>query len=265
MKISRREFLESSAAAVATAGSAQPEKELKDGPQTERFSPLLLSGNIDFEALAESGVSQQMAKRIPNAPRGSLVCWGLPFEVNRPVLLTDQVVTEKVPAVKLDWLVFLHTTDREDLERNEHGLFITRRGQGRLGEAVADYVVVFADGTEARERIRRRHHIGMFQRHWGENCFQAVPHSKPHSVQPVGECVRLGKASDDWGWGETRVSAADQAPWMNWLWAWKNPHPEKAIVALRFEPKTGGRSSWGCPADRPRPNRCDGSRGAKPF
>ena len=26
---------------------------------------------------------------------------------------------------------------------------------------------------------------------------------------------------------------------MNWLWAWENPHPDKAIVGLRFEPVSG--------------------------
>jgi hypothetical protein len=26
---------------------------------------------------------------------------------------------------------------------------------------------------------------------------------------------------------------------VNWLWAWENPHPEKAIVAFRFEPAYG--------------------------
>ena len=242
MKVSRREFLETSATAAAVAGtarSAEAAKEPKDGPRAEGFSPLPITGNTGFETLAGSGVSDEMAKAVAEVPRGQLVCWGLPFEVGRPVLLRSEAVTETIPAVKLEWLVFLHTTDAEAQEQDEHGFHTSRRGQGFLGEAVADYVIVFADGTEARERIRRRHHVGMFQRHWGENCFQAVPHSKPHSVQPVHESVRLDEKSSSWGRGETRVTAADQAPWMNWLWAWKNPYPDKEIVALRFEPRAG--------------------------
>ncbi len=242
MKVSRREFLESSAAAVAAAGTAESalsEIELRDGPRTKQFSPVPLVGNVDFDAIVGSGVSEQMAKTVPEAPRGSMVCWGIPFEVNRLIVLRDEVFTEKISAGKADWLVFLHTTDREEMERDGHGLFVTRRGQGRLGEVVADYVLVFSDGTEARERVRRRHHIGMFKRHWGENCFQAVPHLKPQSVQPVRECVYLDKKSGYWGNGETRVRAVDEVPWLDWLWAWKNPHPDKEIVELRFEPKTG--------------------------
>ncbi|MBI4556647.1 MAG: CehA/McbA family metallohydrolase [Candidatus Hydrogenedentes bacterium] len=42
-----------------------------------------------------------------------------------------------------------------------------------------------------------------------------------------------------WGWTQTRAAAADFAPWLNWLWAWQNPNPEKRIVGLRFEPKNG--------------------------
>ena len=67
MKLSRREFLESSAAAVAvagTAGSAEPEKKLKDGPRAKGFSPLPLTGNTDFDALAESGISDEMAEAV---------------------------------------------------------------------------------------------------------------------------------------------------------------------------------------------------------
>ena len=32
---------------------------------------------------------------------------------------------------------------------------------------------------------------------------------------------------------------ADDGPWVNWLWAWENPHPERTIAGLRFEPAAG--------------------------
>ena len=115
MRVSRREFLGSSAAAATvagTAGGAAPTKDLEDGPQAEGFSPLPLAGNTDFDALAGSGVSDEMARAVPEAPRGQLVCWGIPFEVRRPILLRGEVVTEKLPASRAEWLVFLHTTLR---------------------------------------------------------------------------------------------------------------------------------------------------------
>ena len=242
MKVTRRTFLESSATAVAAAGTVRASEQvqdLKDGPATGSFAPLPLEGNADFDSLARFGISDDMAKATPEAPKGNVVAWGIPFAVRRPLVLKGQTVTEKVENVKVEWLVFLHTTDKKDLAKNEQGLVVSRRGQGHLGEVVAGYTIVYADGTEVRETIRRRHQIGMFHRHWGENCFQSVPHSKPHSVQPIHEGRPPGDDSPRWGRRETRVSAADQAPWMNWLWAWKNPHPEKEIVALRFEPREG--------------------------
>ena len=156
-----------------------PTKDLEDGPRAGGFSPVPIAGNTDFDALADSDLSEEMSQAVAEAPRGHLVCWGLPFEVHRPVLLRSEAVTETIEPIKTEWLVFLHTTDGSEQARDEHGLITSRRGQGFLGETVADYVIVYADGTEARERIRRRHHVGMFQRHWGENCFQSVPTRSP--------------------------------------------------------------------------------------
>jgi hypothetical protein len=96
-------------------------------------------------------------------------------------------------------------------------------------------VIVYTDGTESRQKIRRRHHVGMFFRRWGENCFEAVAHSKPYPMRSLNE----QPGNVNWGRAETRVTAADAGPWVNWLWAWENPHPDKEIVALRFEPKAG--------------------------
>jgi hypothetical protein len=242
MKVTRREFLETSATAVAaarTVTTAKAEDSVKDGPVSSRFSPIPLAGNSEFEGLAGAGLSEEMAAVIPEAPRGELACWGIPFQVERPVLLRDRVVTERFQPTKAEWLVFLHTTDREELEKNEDGLLVSKRGEGFLAQHVADYVFVYGDGTEVRESIKRRHQVGMFTRHWGENCFQAVGQTKPHPLQPVHERVRLNERSGGWGQGETRVNPADQAPWMNWLWAWKNPFPDKEIQEFRFEPKTG--------------------------
>ncbi len=242
MKVSRRKFLESSATAVAAVGTvnqAKAEEELKDGPIAKGFRPIPLQGNSDFDEMPGVGISEEMAKAVPEAPRGEIVAWGVPFQVRKPIVLRDQVVVEKIEATKAEWLVFLHTTDRVEQEKNDQGLLESKRGEGFLSQHIANYVIVYGDGTEAGTAIKRRHHVGMFQRHWGENCFQSVPQSKPHTVQPVHERVRLGEKSGDWGQGETRASAADQAPWMNWLWAWKNPYPEKEIHGLRFEPMVG--------------------------
>jgi hypothetical protein len=101
----------------------------------------------------------------------------------------------------------------------------------------------YEDGFEVRHHIRRRHQIGMFERPWGENCFQAVGHRKPRPLPPVHEQVidpPFGNYIVYWGQSQTRVIHPDILPWVNWLWAWENPFPQRTVVGLRIEPKGFG-------------------------
>jgi hypothetical protein len=145
----------------------------------------------------------------------------------------------RIERVKARWLVFMHTTDPEPLEWNEDGFIAPMRGAGRLAEHVADYVLCYDDGSEARFSILQRHHIGMLARPWGENCFQAVVHHKAWSARPPHEQAPSVTRPMPWGAAQTRVVGPWIFPWINWLWAWENPYPNKAIVRLRLEPHAG--------------------------
>ena len=242
MTASRREFLGSSAAVVAALNAAaRKPMSFEDGPSNSNFSPVSLKGNTTFDELGKAGLSDAMTKAISQAPSGDAISWGIPFRIDRPILLKDGPVTERVQSLKAEWLIFCHSTDVKPLERDSRGFIRPMRGEGYLGEHIADYTIVYADGTEVRSEIRRRHHVGTFRRIWGENCFQAVAHRKPHPIRTVREqpSILLDAGVGGWGTAETRVVTADSGRWVNWLWAWKNPHPEKEISALRFEPKTG--------------------------
>ncbi|MFB3903152.1 MAG: CehA/McbA family metallohydrolase [Acidobacteriota bacterium] len=235
MRVSRREFLETSTAVAAAVQSVQGAVDSKPSPArpgTSNFVPLPLKGNAGLGDLARAGISEIMTQALPQAPTGACVGWGIPFEVGRVVLLKDQPVVEKLDRVKAEWLVFMHTTDTEPLKWNDQGFLSEAGGEGRLGEHVADYVFTYDDGTELRCKIQRRHHIGMFRRRWGENCFQAVPQNSPTPTN-------ADQDNAGWGYAQQRVSPGDVTAWLNWLWAWQNPHPDKAIVSLRFEPKAG--------------------------
>ena len=182
MKVSRREFLETSTAAAAAVQSVQgaiDSKPSQGRPHTSNFVPLPLKGNASLDDLSGAGLSEAMTKGLPQAPRGGCVAWGIPFQVGRVVLLRDQPVAERVANVKAEWLVFMHTTDIEPLKWDAQGFLSGPGGEGRLGEHVADYVLTYDDGTEIRHKIQRRHHIGMVRKRWGENCFQAVPQNSP--------------------------------------------------------------------------------------
>ena len=209
----------------------------QDGPRSPHFTPLVLQGNADLSNLTSFALSQEMLSARDRAPRGSVVAWGIPFEIGAAIVLQDQPVSVSVEPLRAHWLVFLHTSDVRPLESNPHGFVSPMRGSGQLAEHAADYVLLYADGSQARAAIRRRRQIGAFSRRWGENCFEAVAQHKVFAVRADHEQRRA-----DWrGWGDTqtRASSADFGDWVNWAWAWENPYPEKTITGLRFEPAAG--------------------------
>ena len=208
--------------------------QLVDGPSSACFWPVKIEGNRRWEALGAPELSKKMAQVVGQAPRGSAVGWGIPFSIGEPVLIAQEGVHLAVEAVQAGWLVFMHTSDERPKEWNKDGFLSPTQGEGRLNEPAADYVIEYADGTEERAQVRRRHQVGPFERRWGENCFQAVAMHKPQALRAAHEQSGAG-----WGWTQTRVDTRDFFPWTNWLWAWQNPHPEKSIVGLRCEPVNG--------------------------
>jgi hypothetical protein len=214
-----------------------------DGPASPLFEALPFRGNTTLDALAGADVSAAMRAAAGEAPKGPCTGWGIPFRVRKPLLVKSRPVSVEVGPIRARWLVFLHTSDVEPLDWNADGFVPATPGHGRLGEHLADYVIRYADGSELREAIRRRHQIGMFQRGWGENCFQAVCMQKPHSVPAVHEQDSpppYGMRGVYWGMSQTRARIRDLGSWCNWLWAWENPRPGKAIAGLRIEPVAGG-------------------------
>jgi hypothetical protein len=205
-----------------------------DGPSSPLFRPLPFAGNSALSALPTAGISSEMADVLEQAPRGWCVGWGIPFVVGEVVALKDEAVTVGFESTRAGWLVFMHTSDIRPVEQGRDGFVSPMRGRGQLAEHAADYVIQYADDTEERAQIRRRHQLGAFQRHWGENCFEAVAHTKPLPINASHEQVH-----SSWGRSQTRATAADSGPWVNWLWAWENPHPDREIVSVRFEPVTG--------------------------
>jgi hypothetical protein len=205
-----------------------------DGPRSTLFRPLPFDGGTRVEDLEAAGLSQEMTAAVEYAPTGACVCWGIPFDVTSVAVVCDRPITIALERTHAQWLVFMHTSDQRPLEAGEGGIISPMRGVGQLGELAATYVVLYADGTEERVPIRRRFQLGAFERIWGENCFEAVAHTKPQPVRPHHE-----QTHTDWGRSQMRSTPADSWPWTNWLYAWENPRPEATIVGVRTEPASG--------------------------
>lgn len=205
-----------------------------DGPCSPLFYSLRFNGNMQIGDLPCTSVSEAMKEASVQAPTGQCVAWGIPFHIDKVILIDRELVIIEITPVRARWIVFMHASDVMPLETNRSGFISPMRGEGRIGEHIADYRILYADGTKVETPVLRRHQIGSFQRRWGENCVQAVPHRKPQPWRSEGE-----HPTADWGRSQRRVMAADKSPWLYWLWAWENPNPAKAILGFEFMPLSG--------------------------
>jgi hypothetical protein len=210
---------------------------VKDGPCSLNFKPVPIKGNNTLSSLSKTVISKEMKEALEHAPGKSCVSWGIPFQIDKVVLVEEKgpPFSITLDPLKTEWLVFMHTSDIRPMEIDTRKLSISSlRGKGRLGEHAANYIIVYDDGTKEKVEIKRRHQVGMFQREWGDNSIQAVTHSKPFPYRAHHE-----QTASDWGGSQTRVKPGDNGKWIDWLWAWENPFPEKRIVEIRLEAKNG--------------------------
>lgn len=206
---------------------------LYDGPKSPLFNPVKISGNKLFASIASSDISNEMVKAMKFAPRENGTAWGIPFSLSNKILhLKKDIVSIEVSPFSGKWLTFLHTSDQLPPVQKEDGFYEgSFKGIGQLNEHIANYIIIYEDGKELSLAIKERYQIGMFQQVWGENCIEAVAQRKPSPLRAHHE-----QQEGEWGWSQTRVSNNDRGNWINWLWAWENPHPDKKIKGLRFEP-----------------------------
>ncbi len=207
-----------------------------DGPQSPLFSPVKLSKTIQPDTIGSvPGITPQMVEAAKEFPASDSVSWGIPFNYSGILPLAQESVSLPTVPFKSRWIIFLHTSDLRPMHIDEHGMLVPpMRGEGQLNEHAADYILIYEDGSEYRQQIKRRIQVGMFTHRWGDNCFQAVEDAKPHPVKAAHEQVSAG-----WGGTQTRVSAWNYNAWINWIYALENPNPEKPVVSFRFEPKSG--------------------------
>ncbi len=206
----------------------------RDGPSSPLLHPMALAGNATFASLAKAGVSAGMAEAAKGAPRGACVFRGIAFEIGRPVVVAREAVTVPLKPVRARWLVFAHLSDARGFDEADGRPALPPRGEARLGERAADYVIVYEDGEEARLPIRRRREIGVLGVTWGESPLEAVNMGKPFPVR-----ASLSQKNPDWGRNQTQVSGGAPGPWVNWIYAAENPRPGNRFQALRFEPVSG--------------------------
>ncbi len=101
----------------------------------------------------------------------------------------------------------------------------------RVGQTLAEAVLVYEDAPEVKLPIRRRFEVSALSTPFGHQCFAAISH--PESFpRKLSDPLPNGK-----GWGGLQSTVWDMSgdPPLVWLCALPNPQPERKIRSLRLE------------------------------
>ena len=195
-----------------------------------------ISGTQDPAKISMKGVSKDFKKRCAQSKRGKMECWGLPFDVKKVHVLHKNTASFKIKKLKTKWLCFRHVAEDFALGADSHATQYENRlhGFNKLAQRAATYHIQYADGSEVSYEIKYRHQINTANPGWGENAVDAVTEDKPVSMS--GDAMK-----ELWGRAQTVSDVRDRNgfEYINWICAWKNPHPKKEIIGLRLESGLG--------------------------
>lgn len=226
-------------------------------PPSPHFTPIVLTHafNVDrarldggLGARAEDAVDWSFEKAF-----GNQTYKGIPFALGEPgrlnvILLaangTPNEVRIDLEPARATYVVFLHAVADRPLPElpgfGEHVLSpsVEHIAANQLGDHVADYVLIYEDGTQAVTPVLRR--FAIQQRHivWGASPFAAVPALGPYVFNSATDDYSLGRpARMPYGTGETRHDSGRSGGENLWLYALPNPSPEKPIRGLLLSPR----------------------------
>ncbi len=214
------------------------------------FTPIVLADAFNADRARLDGglqpVTSPSADWSTETAFGAQSYRGIPFalgEAGQPnVILLGGGANEvriEVEPVRATYVVFLHAVeDRPMPELPDFGQVVLPPGAMRfaanhLGDYVADYVLVYGDGSEAVTPVYRR--FAIQQRHiiWGASAFAAVPAMAPIAFNTATEDYMLDrKARAPYGDGETRHDSGRRGSEILWLYALPNPDPAKPLRAI---------------------------------
>jgi hypothetical protein len=216
-----------------------------------KFTPISLSANLNAARGDSQYWGQKTAGSITQLPVGSQSFWGVPFELeasgNELMVLDSAKSTEISVGAAGSHIVFAHFCDEK--------ASTTVAGQSSdylnpvvtaPGEHIADYVVVFEDGTEHRQTIRRRFEISQAQSRM-QSGFASRQHQGLSSVPKRGPYPE-----NAWGRWQTGVMVGDPPadgraeakndqelrgnPPASWtIYALELPDSSKTVASVRIE------------------------------
>ncbi|MGQ9632390.1 MAG: CehA/McbA family metallohydrolase [bacterium] len=212
----------------------------------DKFRTVDLSGlfnaNRSNEPLQPGGPPPwhpEMAKALQELPGGQQSFWGVPFDLGPgegggkcwvvlgPGLCKDVTVPL---SGKASFILFSHFCNSSP--KTEDGSYDFGVGTvTKPGQHLADYILIYEDGTEERHPIRRRFELNDAVVRWGHLAFAAKSSREDQPIDWRGPAPRNG-----WGRTQTAVEqGAYGAGAVYWVYALPNPHPERELKGLRLE------------------------------
>ncbi len=216
-----------------------------------KFTHISLSANLNASRNDSEHWGSKTASSIKHLPLGEQPFWGVPFDLKTSgsdlLVLSDKAVAEIPINASGSHVTFVHFCDEN--------ASTTVAGQSSdylnpvvtaPGEHIADYVVVFEDGSEHRQSVRRRFEINQVQTR-----MQSGFSSRQH--QGLSSIPKRGPYPDNaWGRWQTgvmvgeppasgRTAAKDDKagrsnPPASWtIYALELPDSSKKIASLRVE------------------------------
>lgn len=221
-----------------------------DGAASPEFRPVDLSRVYNRKGHSFTGdeLNDLNLEGRDIALTGRNVIRGIPFQLGNPkdynvlFLKEDAVTLTFDEPITCHYLVFVHSAVTKRDAPDSDGITRPARGRIILGETVADYQLIYHDGTEKSNPIRRRFAIGDMNKDWGDECFEAVPVGKHIAIPTTSECMSMNIAPMAyWGNSQTRIGWSEDgdAPIRYWLYPLENKDVDKPIKAIRFVPRDG--------------------------
>jgi hypothetical protein len=150
---------------------------LAPGTTPEKFTPI---DGSRFLTLTHAGLKRVMREPVEAAADlvGRQTLRGIPFELSGYAVLS----TRRAPGLRSRMEIPVHgkaslvcLAQFCDADENETPPPGADRIE-KVGQHLADVVMVYEDGTEHRHPIRRRFEVSSQSVPWGHLCFAAVPH-----------------------------------------------------------------------------------------
>lgn len=212
-----------------------------------RYSPIDLTSfwNISRDNLPREGQPAPWHPRyteiLPGLVGGEQSFWGVPFALGPAeggkecfILLEDNSDRVSIPfSGKASFVVLAHFCNAShDPEGKKQPADVPVGLVTRPGEHLADYVLLYADGSEHRQPILRRFEINELLTAWGQQAFAARP-----QTQTTGADHRGPSPRGAWGRLQTALSDVNnnQAGGNYWIYALPNPQPDKPLTGIRLE------------------------------